>query len=1429
MNHALKCSALTVFLSAALALVASCAIPASVFAGTLTWTGAGDGTTFGQAQNWSPVAIPSTTSDCVIPAGAKTIAFQDNAFLNSLSTARNMLVDGCSRITLKAGLTISGGATFTLNNTGGCTAIVLDGGTQAITGSGQILVTSAGINGAILDVRNNADVTIGAGITLTYAPGSTGAAAKILVNAGCSLTNLGQIALTRPNGTLSITGSGTFTNSGWISASTGTFRIDAANWFNAGSIQTTSAQLYFLGSWTNSGSISTINSSWNVAGTYPSLGTIHRSGGTISLVSSPTGSAINATASTGNISLTGLTLIDKSLVATGGASFSSGETLTLSNCSLSGTLSSCGTVTISGGLSMSSGLVTFAGCFGLNLIATGPAQEVSGNGEINLGGSLSLDYSAALTLGSGIKLTNPYAVSIALGSTLTNNGTIVRTLGGSWSMFGQGVFANAGTLQTEPGGTFSMQVGTWSNSGIFNIKGSATFTSSTAWNNSNSLVFEGPSVSVEGAWTNTGIIDSKSATTSLAGAWSNAGLIKLTNAATSFDGTYGAIGQVERSGGSLTLNGVCSAPVLEATATTGSIALGAVQLNGCSLRASGGAALTLTGNAAFTACTLETPLPITSCGSLSIASSLTLANGASITVVHSNENCPSYALRFGAGVIAVQGTGSIEAISDSYFIETSATSSVTFGAGITLLVGPAFTKNLAYFQNIGTIVNRGILRLDHAGTTLSVPNGTFRNLGLLDVRAGTLDIRNLDGGLNGLAVASGAFAKFAGDSYSINLPPTLAPNSAVTFSGNYKVNCQFQVTDATVEFRGTWSNLWNMSLTRANVRFDGTWSNLGSIHAADSTITLGGTYPSLGTHDFTNIRYIYSGTLPTGVTLTADASTGDIGLQAITLNSATLRTLDGAKFYTDLLYGFSYAGSIFNSCTIDGDLAVQSCDSIRVSGGLALVEGSRVFLNTQCNVGLLFQGAPQSISGHGEFIAVGQGNFSYLFDVLSELTMESGITLRVPPEASAQGYVKVVVEQGRFINRGSILLQATGREFYVAGRFQNQGLVEATAGTMRFAANVLDNLKNLKLTGGNWRAINAPFNFEGGDIRRIGPDTEITLEGPTGVFQQMTKLDSNEGVLHIRARTQPSAPVAPGLFTNSGTLDLASDASFSITGAAAFTPSNTLRTEVAGLIAGQVGRFTATGPISFAGKLQGSFAPAYNPINGDITAPILESPQITGAFASYCFDSNPFALGVLPRFEAGPPNQVSLEVSESAGIPVTILHAPVNTSATPSANFHVEAGPANATYEWKRDGEILVDGPTEVGSSISGATTPDLVILHVHPTDAGDYTVTVSTPCAAVTTDPAHLQFCYGDFNSDIIVDDADFGLFVNNYNIMDCADSLMPQSCPGDFNFDGVVDDSDFVSFLVAYDYLVCPTLSVCRCQMPEPGGPPCDFFRCR
>ena len=70
----------------------------------------------------------------------------------------------------------------------------------------------------------------------------------------------------------------------------------------------------------------------------------------------------------------------------------------------------------------------------------------------------------------------------------------------------------------------------------------------------------------------------------------------------------------------------------------------------------------------------------------------------------------------------------------------------------------------------------------------------------------------------------------------------------------------------------------------------------------------------------------------------------------------------------------------------------------------------------------------------------------------------------------------------------------------------------------------------------------------------------------------------------------------------------------------------------------------------------------------------------------------------------------------------------------------------------------------------------------------------------------AAVKGCPADLNTDGFVDDTDFVLFANAYNLLLCSDPAMPVGCPADFNSDTLVEDSDFVIFADAYNQLICP-----------------------
>ncbi|MBY0112469.1 MAG: hypothetical protein K2Y21_06580 [Phycisphaerales bacterium] len=98
------------------------------------------------------------------------------------------------------------------------------------------------------------------------------------------------------------------------------------------------------------------------------------------------------------------------------------------------------------------------------------------------------------------------------------------------------------------------------------------------------------------------------------------------------------------------------------------------------------------------------------------------------------------------------------------------------------------------------------------------------------------------------------------------------------------------------------------------------------------------------------------------------------------------------------------------------------------------------------------------------------------------------------------------------------------------------------------------------------------------------------------------------------------------------------------------------------------------------------------------------------------------------------------------------------------------------------------------------------------------YTVSFSSPGAGINGGSHASSFsknvffyfntrgpCPADLNGDTFVDDEDFVLFAQAYNILLCSEIAMPDKCPADLTNQGTVDDEDFVVFAQAYDQLLC------------------------
>lgn len=126
---------------------------------------------------------------------------------------------------------------------------------------------------------------------------------------------------------------------------------------------------------------------------------------------------------------------------------------------------------------------------------------------------------------------------------------------------------------------------------------------------------------------------------------------------------------------------------------------------------------------------------------------------------------------------------------------------------------------------------------------------------------------------------------------------------------------------------------------------------------------------------------------------------------------------------------------------------------------------------------------------------------------------------------------------------------------------------------------------------------------------------------------------------------------------------------------------------------------------------------------------------------------------------------------------------------------------------------VLVDDAVQSQQAINSRTGPSIPVA-VSIVGASKLSLVTTTSgtfnsnhlCWGIATVSLIGGPCPADLNGDRLVDDADFSVFANGYNILDCAASSMPVGCPADLNLNGVVDDTDFTLFVPSYNTLICP-----------------------
>ena len=105
--------------------------------------------------------------------------------------------------------------------------------------------------------------------------------------------------------------------------------------------------------------------------------------------------------------------------------------------------------------------------------------------------------------------------------------------------------------------------------------------------------------------------------------------------------------------------------------------------------------------------------------------------------------------------------------------------------------------------------------------------------------------------------------------------------------------------------------------------------------------------------------------------------------------------------------------------------------------------------------------------------------------------------------------------------------------------------------------------------------------------------------------------------------------------------------------------------------------------------------------------------------------------------------------------------------------------------------------PVRTGAVITGVVSTLMILAGIVPSGPQAAAQERPTPTPTVKQVASDVYFFF-DFNGDGVVDDADFLLFAQAYDVM-----VTPA---GDFNYDTYTDDADFSIFVEAFGATVCP-----------------------
>ena len=128
-----------------------------------------------------------------------------------------------------------------------------------------------------------------------------------------------------------------------------------------------------------------------------------------------------------------------------------------------------------------------------------------------------------------------------------------------------------------------------------------------------------------------------------------------------------------------------------------------------------------------------------------------------------------------------------------------------------------------------------------------------------------------------------------------------------------------------------------------------------------------------------------------------------------------------------------------------------------------------------------------------------------------------------------------------------------------------------------------------------------------------------------------------------------------------------------------------------------------------------------------------------------------------------------------------------------TAELTVRAGGVGTlTYQWRRNGATITDGPQPSGAAISGTNATTLRITGFTPAEDGDYDVVVTAQCGTATSNAITARICRSDVDCDGDSDSDDIVNFFAEWEQSNAA---------ADVDFDGDTDSDDIIVFFAAFE----------------------------